>query len=98
MTGLEAPRFPDTEATLDDLQVRIADTVDFLQGIDVVAFENAAARPVSLSFSKVKAELTGEDYLYQFVLANFFFHLATAHDILRHKGIPLGKADYLGFN
>lgn len=98
LTGLDAPRFPDNEATFGDLQVRIADTVTFLQGVDAFTFEGAAERRVSLSFSKVKAELSGEDYLYQFVLPNFFFHLATAHDILRHKGIPLGKADYLGFN
>ena len=49
LTGMDAPRFPDTEATFCDLQIRIADTVTFLQGVDPAIFEGAAERRVSLS-------------------------------------------------
>jgi len=37
------------------------------------------------------------DYLLNFALPNFYFHVATAHDILRHNGVPIGKREYLGF-
>ena len=40
--------------------------------------------------------LKGEDYLKQFALPNFFFHITTAYALLRHNGVDLGKADYLG--
>ncbi|MDR9259213.1 hypothetical protein FEP25_00003 [Burkholderia multivorans] len=43
-------------------------------------------------------EFTGQSYLLHFVLPNFFFHVTTAYDILRHNGVELGKLDYLGRN
>ena len=42
------------------------------------------------------ATFTGRDYLLQFAIPNFFFHVTTAYALLRHKGVPIGKMDYLG--
>jgi uncharacterized protein len=60
-----------------------------------VDLEDSDSREVVLNFPNLKVTLTGEEYLQKFVLPNFYFHLTTAYDILRHKGVPLGKADFL---
>jgi uncharacterized protein len=44
----------------------------------------------------LNAVMTGDTFVLQFLLPNFFFHIATAHDILRHNGVKIGKRDYLG--
>jgi hypothetical protein len=51
---------------------------------------------VTLNFPNLKVSFSGQDYLLRFVLPNFYFHLTTAYDILRHRGVPIGKADFIG--
>ena len=53
-------------------------------------------RGIPLKLGQTGATLNGADYLLQFALPNFFFHVATAHDILRNNGVKIGKLDYLG--
>jgi hypothetical protein len=96
LTGVEAPRFPDEERTFAELRKRIADTIAFIDGVDPAAFEGAQQRAVELKLGPSATILTGDAFLLRFGLPNFFFHLATAHDILRHNGLPVGKLDYLG--
>jgi len=95
LTSIEVPRFPDEEKTLDDLRQRIANTVAFLETVRPVDLEDSASRQVILNFPTLKVTLTGEEYLLRFVLPNFYFHLTTAYDILRHNGVPIGKGDFL---
>jgi hypothetical protein len=96
LTGVAAPRFDDTESTIAELQQRIAGTLAFFDSVHPAAFEGSDLREVSLNFPTVKATFTGEDYLLKFALPNFYFHLATAHGILRQQGLGIGKTDYLG--
>jgi uncharacterized protein len=96
MSGIAAPSFPDTETTFDELQARIAGTLAYLRGIDPSALDSAEDRPVELKLGLASRTFSGADYLLQFALPNLFFHVATAHDILRHKGVRIGKLDYLG--
>ena len=96
LTGLEAPGFPDTETTFPELRERIRNTLDFFSSVQPNQFESSGAREITLKFGTMQAVLTGEDYLLSFVLPNFYFHLATAHGILRHQGVAVGKLDYLG--
>ncbi len=96
LTDLVPPRFADEETTLDELRQRIDATVAFFESIDADALADAEGKQVSLNFGKVKPTFDGLEYLLTFVLPNFYFHLATAHDILRSQGVALGKADYLG--
>ena len=96
LAGISAPSFPDTETTFAELRQRIDDTLDFFVGVEPGQLEDSAAREVVLKFGKLQATLTGEEYLLTFVLPNFYFHLATAHGILRHQGVQIGKLDYLG--
>jgi len=96
LTTLEVPRFPDEETSLADLRARIAKTVAFLESIDAKALEGAETKNVDLSAGSLKVTLTGEEYAQKFVLPNFYFHVTTAYDILRHNGVPLGKLTYIG--
>lgn len=95
-SGVAAPGFPDTETTFEELQARISQTVGYLWSLDPSALEGAEDRPVELKLGPTAKTFTGADYLLQFALPNLFFHVATAHDILRHKGVKIGKLDYLG--
>ncbi|MCA1404801.1 DUF1993 domain-containing protein [Ensifer sp. IC3342] len=96
LTTIEAPRFPDEERSFAELHERIAKTVAFLETVEPADLEGSENREVTLSFPTLKITFSGEDYLLKFVLPNFYFHVTTAHDILRHKGVSIGKADYIG--
>ncbi|WP_077002606.1 DUF1993 family protein [Variovorax sp. KK3] len=96
LAGITAPSFEDNETRYEDLQARIAKTVDFLNGIERTQVDGAEHRPVVLKVRDSQTEFTAERYLLQFALPNFFFHVTTAYDVLRHRGVPVGKLDYLG--
>lgn len=96
LAGIDIPSFPDDEKTLADLQARIAKTVDFLKSIDAAKLEGSESRTVTLKMRSGPVDFEGRNYLFGFALPNFFFHVATAYDILRHEGVPLSKMDYLG--
>lgn len=96
LTGVAAPSFADTEASFDELRTRIARTVEFIGALTPAQFEGAEERRVELRFRGLSAEMSGFAYLTKLLLPDFYFHIATAHGILRHKGLAIGKADYLG--
>ena len=96
LTGTEAPSFPDTETTFPELQARIKNTIDYLQSLKPEQFEGADTRDVIMKFPNGEMKFSGQDFLFSFALPNFFFHVTTAHAILRHNGVPIGKMDYLG--
>jgi hypothetical protein len=96
LAGLQPPSFPDEEKTFPELQERIAKTVAFLRSVPAEKIEGSAERPVMLKVGGREIAFVGRTYLQQFALPNFFFHVTTAYDILRHKGLAIGKLDYLG--
>lgn len=95
LTGVAAPKFEDNETSFDQLQQRIANTIAYLESVNAEQFDGSETRAVKLSFGGFP-DFTGESYLLTFALPNFYFHIATAHDILRNQGIAVGKRDYLG--
>ena len=88
----------DTEASFDELQARIAATVALLKSISANAMDGREEATVVLKAGSTERTFTAREYVLAFALPNFFFHITTAYDILRHKGVPLGKLDYLGRN
>jgi hypothetical protein len=96
LSGVAAPKFEDNETSFDQLRERIANTIAYLNSVDPAQFDGSEARTIKLNFGSFQPEFKGEDYLLQFALPNFYFHLATAHDILRNQGVQIGKRDYLG--
>ncbi|HSH73454.1 MAG TPA: DUF1993 domain-containing protein [Methylophilaceae bacterium] len=96
LAGIEIPSFEDNESTFADLQARIAKTIAFLQSVDASQIDGSEERTVTLKIRGKEASLLGQPYLLSFVLPNFYFHLTTAYNILRHNGLEIGKMDYLG--
>lgn len=94
--GVAPPAMPDEEKTFAELQDRIARTIAYLDGADPSALDARAGAEVVLKAGKLTATFTADDYLLQFALPNFYFHVATAHGILRHLGVAVGKMDYIG--
>jgi hypothetical protein len=96
LTGVTAPVFEDTETSFEELKARIDRTTAFIEAIPPGAFVGAADREIELRFGGATRRMDGQAYLTKFLLPDFYFHLATAHGILRHNGLGIGKADYLG--
>ena len=96
LAGVEIPKFEDTETTFPELKGRVAKTIAFLKSLDRDAFAGAESKEIVLKFPNTTFEFTGADYVGKFVLPNVFFHITTAYDILRNRGVALGKSDYLG--
>ncbi|EFF74360.1 MAG: DUF1993 domain-containing protein [Achromobacter sp.] len=92
----QAPKFPDDETTLAQLQQRIADTIAYLQSVTAEQLEGAEDRQIVVNFGDFKPEFRGDTYLLSFALPNFYFHVTTAYGILRHAGVKIGKLDFLG--
>ena len=86
----------DEEATFADLQTRIARTVEFLKAVPTEAMNGQEERAVTLATPGRTVDFTGLSFAQGFALPNFYFHVTTAYAILRMKGVPIGKLDYLG--
>jgi hypothetical protein len=96
LAGIEAPSFPDTEATFPELKERIAKTIAFLQTVKPAQIDGSEERAVTLKTRNGEIQFQGQSYLLTFALPNFFFHVTTAYAILRHNGVEIGKQDFLG--
>ena len=96
LSGVEPPVYEDKEQTFDDLVARVQRTIDYMLALDSATFVDAATRSITRPVRGEPHTFTGINYLLQFATPNVYFHAATAYDILRHNGVPLGKADFLG--
>lgn len=95
LAGVEIPKMEDNEASLKELEARIDKTIAFLDTLKPEQFEGSDERDIPVYFMPGKV-LTGLEYLNTLGLANFYFHLTTAYSILRHNGMNIGKADFMG--
>jgi hypothetical protein len=96
ISGVEAPKFDDKEATFPELKARIEKTLDYLGSVPAVALDGTEAKEITFPVGREATRtMTAQDYLTTWALPNFFFHVTTAYAILRHNGVDLGKADYL---
>ena len=96
LAEVEIPSFPDTETTFPELKERIAKTIAFLEGLAAEKFAGAEDRTVTLKLGPNDMTFPAKQYLFGFVIPNFYFHLTTAYAILRHNGLEIGKRDFLG--
>jgi hypothetical protein len=96
LAGVEAPKFADDEASLADLKARVKKTLDFIQSVRAAQIDGTEEKDIVVPRRDGSMILKGEAYLKGFVLPNFFFHVTTAYALLRHNGVALGKADFLG--
>ena len=94
--GIAVPSYADEEMTFDELQARLAKTIDFLASLKKEQFAEAATRTVTIKVGGNDMTFSGTEYLMGYALPNFYFHLTTAYNILRHNGLELGKKDFMG--
>ena len=97
LTGQAPPKFENELKTIDDLKARIASTIDHLEKVQQRAFDGAEEREIRIPIPELSAEfeMNGLQLLRDWALPHFYFHVVTAYDILRHKGVEIGKRDYL---
>ncbi len=97
LAGTEIPKWEDDEASLDDLRVRIRKTIEHVQSFSAAQIDGSDSRTIAVpTRSGDPLSFSGETFLKHFALPNFFFHATTAYALLRHAGVELGKADFLG--
>ena len=96
LSGVEVPKWEDTEATLEDFRTRIRRTLDYVQSYSAAQIDGSDTREVVLAMRTGEVRMNGEDYLKNFVLPNVYFHATTVYALLRSAGVELGKKDFLG--
>jgi hypothetical protein len=91
----DAPKHEDTESSIIELQNRIREVTNYMQGFNTVDLADAAT--IQISQPRWKGQyLTGYEFAIQHAIPNLYFHITTAYAILRHNGVEVGKKDYLG--
>ncbi|MGB3386947.1 MAG: DUF1993 domain-containing protein, partial [Pseudaminobacter sp.] len=90
------PRYEDTEATFGELQARLEKTRNYLKSFAPADIDGSEDRTVEIKGGGRMFSFTGAQYLLHYALPNFYFHAATAYDILRHNGVDLHKRDFIG--
>jgi hypothetical protein len=96
LAGVEIPKHEDTEQSFAELKARIARTIAFVQSIQPAQIDGSEEREILLKLGGTEVKFKGMQYLLGFALPNFYFHVVTAYDILRHDGVELAKRDYIG--
>jgi hypothetical protein len=97
LAGVEIPKWEDNEASLDDLRARIRKTLDYVQSFSAAQVDGSDGRAITVPMRSGDAlQFTGESFLKLYVLPNFYFHSTATYLLLRHAGVELGKADFLG--
>lgn len=96
LAGVAVPSYSDEEKTFDELQARLQKTIDYLGTLKPEQFADAAARTITIKVGGNDMSFAGAEYLAGYAMPNFYFHLTTAYNILRHNGVELGKGDYMG--
>jgi hypothetical protein len=95
LAGVAPPSFPDTETTWPELKARIAKTIAFIEGLKRDQIDGREDATIELPLPDRKLAFSGRDFVALFTVPNFLFHVTTAYGLLRAKGVPLGKLDYL---
>jgi hypothetical protein len=98
LAGVEIPKHEDTEKTFAELRARIQKTLDFMATVTPAQLDGSEEKEIVLKLRGQDVGFKGMQYLLAFAWPNFYFHVTTAYNILRHNGVELGKADYLGGN
>jgi len=96
LAGEDVPKFEDTETTFPELKARIAKALVFINNVSAAKFAGSEDRDITVATRRGDLHFKGLDYLRDFVLPNLYFHITTTYAILRHNGVELGKADFLG--
>ena len=96
VAGLEKPSMPDTEKTIAELIARVNTAKEALEKVNPDTVTLDPMLQIKLGWMPEKSYFEAGEYLTNFLFLNSLFHLTTAYDILRHKGVKIGKMDFIG--
>jgi hypothetical protein len=97
LAEIDVPEYAYEETSFDDLKIRIKKAIEYVNEIDDQALNDGLDRIQVVPMGPNKSvEFKGPIYLQHFFMPNFFFHVSTAYNILRHNQVPLGKLDFIG--
>ena len=94
--GVFSPDMTEPPQTLSGLRERVEGAIAFLEGVSEDELEGMIGQPMRFEFGDFRLDFTAESFLLSFSQPNFFFHATTAYDLLRMKGIEIGKRDFVG--
>jgi len=97
IAGVEVAAYEDTEKSFAELQQRISKTLALIDSFTAAQLEGSAVKEVVLRPGTPKEKkLSVEDYALKYGMPQFFFHVTTAYNLLRHNGVEIGKKDFMG--
>lgn len=95
ISGLEAPKFDDTESTIEELRERIQKTLTFLESIPASSVDGKEETDITFPVGPSTRTMKAQAYLLHWIFPNMYFHITTVYNILRHNGVEIGKRDFL---
>jgi hypothetical protein len=96
LAGVDLPSYEDNEQSFDELRARVAKTIAFVESFKPGQIDGSEERDITLKIRGQERTFKGMPYLTGAALPNFYFHVVTAYNILRHNGVEIGKSDYIG--
>ena len=96
LVGVEPPKVEDNEKSFAELTARIDAAITYVRTFSAAQVDGSETRQITRTIREAPKTFSGQDYLIQFSLPNFYFHVTTAYAILRHNGVEIGKLDFLG--
>ena len=96
LAGVDIPKLPESETSIDELKARIAAAIAFLNTIKPAQIDGTEDKTVTMQLGPNQREFKGQALLLGHSLPNFFFHATTAYNLLRQYGVEIGKRDFMG--
>ena len=96
LAGVEIPAFADDETTIAQLKARVAKTIAFIQTITPAQLDGTEDKDIVIKRGEKETHYKGMQFLLGHAIPNFYFHVSTTYNILRHNGVEIGKRDFLG--
>ena len=96
LAGVPIPAFEDNEATIADLKARVAKTIAFIRSVSQGQIDGTEDKDIVIKRGDKETHYKGMQFLLGHAVPNFYFHVATTYNILRHNGVEIGKRDFLG--
>ena len=96
LAGVDPPKFEDVETTIPELIARVDKTIDYLQSFKPAQIDGSEERTITIQTPRQTFTFPGATFLRHWALPNFFFHVTTAYNLLRHNGVEIGKSNFLG--
>ena len=96
LAGVDIPAYEDNEVTLADLKARVAKTIAFIQTFTPAQIDGTEDKAIVTKRGDKETHYKGMQFLLGHAVPNFYFHVTTTYNILRHNGVEIGKRDFLG--